>query len=192
MIDLLETIQLEGSAAITRSVANLFAGLYTGVMDVVATRDSNNKGSMDALPPVLPHNLASIRTNKLCEILHPHRPRLQKAGWTVVQMDQIKEDHQKLLRAVSSESQFKASLLERSDCKTTFRESWALYRNRFDKLQLFAGGLNSMFPNTATVESDFSVIGVKKNVYHKSLTDFLLEGILHAKQFESLCSLSTK
>ncbi len=71
-------------------------------------------------------------------------------------------------------------------------EGWALCRNRFDKLQLFAGGLASMFPNTATVESDFSVIGAKKNVYRESLTDFSLKGILHAKQFESLRSLSTK
>ena len=111
VIDSLKTIQPECSAAITRSVANLFAGLYTGVMDVVATRDSNSKGSMDALPPVLPHNLASICTYELCEILRPHRHQLQKASWTVAQMDQIEEDHQKLLRAVRSESQFKALLL---------------------------------------------------------------------------------
>ena len=41
-----------------------------------------------------------------------------------------------------------------------------------------------MFPNTASVESDFSLIGVEKTVYRQSLTDFSLEGILHAKQFE--------
>ena len=120
-------------------------------MDVVATRDSNNKGSMDALPPVLPHNLASICTNELCKILCPHRPQLQKASWTVAQMDQIKEDHQKLLCVVSSESQFKASLLKCSNCKATFREGWALCRNCFDKVQLFVGSLASMFPNTTTV-----------------------------------------
>ena len=74
VIDSLETIQPERSAAITQSVANLFTGLYTGVMDMVTTRDSNNKGSMDALPPVLPHNLATILTNELCKILCPHRP----------------------------------------------------------------------------------------------------------------------
>ena len=192
MIDSLETIQLERSAAITRSVANLFAGLYTGVMEVVATRDSNNRSSMDALPPVLPHNLVTIRTNELCEIIRPHRARLEKAGWTAAQIDQIEEDHRELRRAVSSESQFKASLLECSDSRTSFMEGWALCRNRFDKLQLFAGGLASMFPNTATVESDFSVIGAEKNVYRESLTDFSLEGILHAKQFESLRSLSTE
>ena len=47
-----------------------------------------------------------------------------------------------------------------------------------------------MFPNTATVESDFSLIGFEKNVYRQSLTNFSLEGILHAKQFDTLCALS--
>ena len=55
---------------------------------------------------------------------------------------------------------------------------------------MFAGGIASMLPNTATVESDFSVIGAEKNMFRQSLTDFSLEGILHAKQFESLRSLS--
>eukprot|EP00171_Calliarthron_tuberculosum_P001790 IDg1790t1 len=45
--------------------------------------------------------------------------------------------------------------------------------------QAFCGGLALAFPNTATVESDFSVIGVEKNDYRKSLTDFSLEGVLH-------------
>ena len=143
-------------------------------------------------PPVLPHNLVTIRTNELCEIIRPHRARLEKAGWTAAQIDQIEEDHRELRRAVSSESQFKASLLECSDSRTSFMEGWALCRNRFDKLQLFTGGFASMFPSTATVESDFSVIGAEKNVYRESLTDFSLEGILHAKQFESLRSLSTE
>ena len=61
-----------------------------------------------------------------------------------------------------------------------------------NKLQLFAGSLASMFPNTATVELDFSIIGAEKNVYHQSLTNFSLEGILHTKQFKVLPSMSTK
>jgi hypothetical protein len=47
-----------------------------------------------------------------------------------------------------------------------------------------------MFPNTATVESDFSVIGFEKNEYRTSLTDFSLEGALHSRQFEKLRSIA--
>lgn len=48
-----------------------------------------------------------------------------------------------------------------------------------------------MFLNTLTVESDILLIGAEKNVYGQSVTDLLLEGILHAKQFGTLRSMST-
>ena len=160
------------------------------IVNVVATRDSSNQSSTNALPPVLPHNLAAIRTYQLCEMLRSHRPRLQKAGWTTEQIDQIEEDHRELRRASTSEANFKEMFGRCSDVKTGFMEGWELCQGRFDKLQLFAGGLASTFPNTATVESDFSIIGVAKNVYRQSLTDFSLEGILHDKQFETLRSMS--
>jgi hypothetical protein len=44
----------------------------------------------------------------------------------------------------------------------------------------------SIFPNTSTVEADFSVIGWEKNEYRHCLTDFSLEGILQMKQFKSI------
>eukprot|EP00171_Calliarthron_tuberculosum_P001426 IDg1426t1 len=79
-----------------------------------------------------------------------------------------------------------------SDASTGFDEGWRLCQGRFGTLRQFAGGLASIFPNTATVESDFSVIGTENNVYRQSLTDFSLEGIRHAKQFESLRSMSAE
>ncbi|OWZ18660.1 hypothetical protein PHMEG_0007211 [Phytophthora megakarya] len=36
----------------------------------------------------------------------------------------------------------------------------------------FCAGITSAFPNTATVESDFSLIGVEKSEYRTALTDF--------------------
>jgi hypothetical protein len=39
-----------------------------------------------------------------------------------------------------------------------FRESWKLLEGRFEELVDFAGGLATIIPGTATVESDFSVI----------------------------------
>ena len=47
-----------------------------------------------------------------------------------------------------------------------------------------------MFPNTATVESDFSILGWEANEYRRSLTNLSLEGIMQCKQFELLNSLS--
>ena len=94
---------------------------------------------------------------------------------------------------MNSEAQYKELLRRCSDVKTGFMEGWALCRGRFDKLQLLYGGLTSMFPNTATVESDFSIIGAGKNVYHQSLTDFFARGYSTCLAIlNAFCSISTE
>jgi hypothetical protein len=62
--------------------------------------------------------------------------------------------------------------------------SWAVCQNRFIRLQEFCGGLPTVFPGTAVVESDFSVVNYEKSANRQSLSDISLEGILHAKQFD--------
>jgi hypothetical protein len=49
-----------------------------------------------------------------------------------------------------------------------------------------------MFPDTATVESHFSILGWEKDENRKSLTNLSLEGIIQCKQFELLSSLMYK
>jgi hypothetical protein len=67
----------------------------------------------------------------------------------------------------------------------TFDNMWLLggAGQRFPNLAAFCGTLASVFPNTATVESDFSIIGCEKRT---CLTDLSLEGILHCKQWQRL------
>ena len=72
---------------------------------------------------------------------------------------------------------------------TSFAKGWAAVLGRFERLKEFCGGLATVFPGTATVESDFSVLNYEKNIYRTALTDFSLEGILHCKQFQKLDSL---
>ena len=52
----------------------------------------------------------------------------------------------------------------------------------------FYGGIESIFPNTASVESNFSILGWKKDEFRLSLTDLSLEGIMHCKQYKALLS----
>ena len=47
-----------------------------------------------------------------------------------------------------------------------------------------------VFPNTTTIESDFSILGWEKDEYRKSLTDLSLDSIIQCKQFELLPSLT--
>ena len=72
VIGTLEKILPESTVAITQSDAKLFTGFYAGIVDVVATRDSNNKISIDVLPPILTHSLAAIYTKNMCKMICPH------------------------------------------------------------------------------------------------------------------------
>jgi hypothetical protein len=47
-----------------------------------------------------------------------------------------------------------------------------------------------LFPNTATVETDFSITVWEKDNCRADLTDFSLEGILHCKHFKTQQALS--
>lgn len=58
--------------------------------------------------------------------------------------------------------------------------------NRFPTLQKFRGDLAVVFPNTATVESEFSIIGWEKDDKRMNLTNFSLEDMLHCKQFDEI------
>ena len=46
-----------------------------------------------------------------------------------------------------------------------------------------------MFPNTATFESDFSILKWEKDANRKSITDLSLEGVMQSKQWRELQAL---
>ena len=77
---------------------------------------------------------------------------------------------------------------------TSFWSGWAiveqLHSSEFTVLRDFCGGIASVFPNTATVESDFSILGWEADEYRRSLTNLSLQGIMQCKQFNLLNSLS--
>jgi hypothetical protein len=45
------------------------------------------------------------------------------------------------------------------------------------------GVIVTLFPGTSTVESDFSILRWEKDVFHKSLWNFRLDGMLQVKQW---------
>ena len=86
------------------------------------------------------------------------------------------------------------ALVENEKPTTPFlAEAWAPFDDgEFGLLKRFFGGLASIFPGTATVESDFSLINWEKDDYRAGLTDFSLEGILHCKQYFKLLEVAHK
>ena len=70
-----------------------------------------------------------------------------------------------------------------------FDASWYVVKVRFESKKRFVGGIESIFPGTAQAKSDFSIVNIEKDNFQISLTDMLLEGILHSKQYAVLALL---
>lgn len=75
---------------------------------------------------------------------------------------------------------------------TSFEECWSGLHQRWPLLAWFFGALATLFPGTATAESDLSVARYEKDASRCRLIDLSLEGIVHSKQFVSLQSINTK
>ena len=57
-----------------------------------------------------------------------------------------------------------------------FNEKWfSIGKESFPYLKEFCGNMDTIFPNTSTVEYDFSLINYEKNQYRESITDLTLE-----------------
>ena len=173
---------------ITRSVAQLFVDLVEGLADICAQRDSSNQASMQLLPAVTPQGLVKMRGAQFGAVMLRFKSRLHRNGFMEKDTDCIEQEFSDFLSAYESELPLKESI-DRRSAMANFEESWAPLDHRFPKLEEFCGGIASIFPNTARVEADFSTIKREKNPLRSSLSDFSLEGILHASQFDSLQAL---
>ena len=101
----------------------------------------------------------------------------------------IQEEHCELISAYRKKEPLHDAI-DSSKSHSSFKDGWeCVGSGRFEHLKEFCGGLATVFPGTATVESDFSIVNYEKNEYRTSLTDLSLEGILHSKQFKMIQAL---
>jgi hypothetical protein len=155
---------------------------------VQAERNSNNNASALEAPPVMPAELSKLRTGAFInDVVDPYRPHVMKF-WTADDIDKVENEHKELLVAYSREPGVKAAF-DAHDESTFFNVAWDSVKGRFKTLRQFCGGLATAFPNTTSVESDFSVMKWEKDEHRTGLTSLALAGIMHAKQFEVLNSL---
>ena len=104
------------------------------------------------------------------------RPRL-KIRMSESEIEEIGVQFASMKRAYRKEPGFRNAVDACDVIKSDFVAGWAAggAADRFGAVREFCGSLASVFPNTATVELDFSIIGSEKDMYRKRLTDFSLE-----------------
>jgi hypothetical protein len=171
-------------------VGKLLVTLVEGIRDIQAERDSRNRAT-DDLPPVLPHELVKLRTAEFGRTIVDKHLQQLRHSWSDETINKIEQQHRQLCLAYQHDSILKAAL---DNCQTgstsmSFESGWKIVQGRFDVLRDFCGGIATVQANTATVESDFSILGWEKDEHRQSLSDLSLEGIMQSKQYELLANL---
>ena len=188
----LDSLSDEWHEKVVTAIGTLLVTIVEQIFDIQAERNSKNHPAED-LPPVLPHELVKMRTAHFGKtIVERHLSQLRES-WDEETIGKIEDQHRQLCLAYRQEDALKSAL---NQCEAlsskglmSFEASWAIVQGRFDILRDFCGGIATVPANTATVESDFSVLGWEKDEYRKCLSDLALEGIMQSKQFELLSNL---
>lgn len=132
---------------VVKDTANLKLASAVGVSGPVADRDDANE-SDTALPPVVPHQLAAISHSQFCTIVVTHRERLAASGWTLIQLDGIKQDRKDLVRTIAAESAL-SSATDACKDSISFEVRYSGLKGRLESLWRFVGGIASVFPGKA-------------------------------------------
>jgi hypothetical protein len=154
-------------------IAHFSLHLVAGLSEVQAERNSNNEIRELESPPVMPADLVTIRTSKFIEdLLDPHREHISQF-WSVDEIDMIEKANQALRSAFHSEVGLKEKIALQ-DHETMFNVGWGTFNGQFSYLRQFVAGLGSVFANTASVESDFSVLKWEMDEFRSSMASLTL------------------
>ena len=186
----LQALDDELHRKVLHSIGHLSTSIMEGIVNIQAERNERNNAD-DDLPPVLPHELVKISTSDFGNmIVDMHLPQLQHS-WNEETIAEIETQHRQLHIAYCEELALKSALDKYEEVSIkSFDTAWAIVDGRFEILRDFCGGIATVFPNTASVESDFSILGWEKDKFRLSITDLSLEGVMHCKQYEILSNLA--
>jgi hypothetical protein len=133
----------------------------------------------------MPADLVKMRPGVfISEIVDQYCEHLAK-HWSADLIDKVENEHHELLVVYARELDVKAAFDKHNE-KTLFNKAWDCLKGRFMQLRQLCGGLATTFPNTMSVESDFSIVKWEKNDSRSSLTSLSLASIMHVKQFEQI------
>ena len=155
--DLFIGLSDEEKSQVLQEIGKFAVSIVAEGSQVQAERDGNNNTSKLEAPPVMPAELVKLRTGAfISDVVDPYRQHMMKF-WTLDEIDNVEDEHKELLVAYSRKPNVKAAFHKHNEA-TFFNDAWDVVKGRFKILRQFCGGLATAFPNTTSVESDFSVI----------------------------------
>lgn len=141
----------------------------------------------NVLPPVLPCDLAQCNGKDFATLLSRHHSQL-RSFFSEEQVDSIDQEHQALRQAFAREKPLKEALSS-CDAQTPFESAWKLTDGRFKSLHRFAVGLATILPgapSSVSTDMGYAIGSIAGSVLPLPLTDLVLEGVLHGRQFQEL------
>ncbi|KAF4045730.1 hypothetical protein GN244_ATG01902 [Phytophthora infestans] len=172
-------------------LASDFARVIATLVERVNSIEPELNEKNEPLPPALSRKFVKLKDRDLSALIVKHRDRMAP-HWTDEEMDAVEQEHLALCDQYRSHEQFRRSIDKEAafhEIVCTVEDAWNKVDGKFAALKRFAGGLATTFPGTSTVESDFSILKWEKPPSKSRLTNFSLEGVLHAKQFDLLNSI---
>jgi hypothetical protein len=166
----------------------LLIDLADGVCNISPERDGDNRDVATSLPPILPKEFASMMPSSFVEVVIRFRSRLEKV-FGECYINALEKEHRSLRDRYIRDPLLKDMLDSMKDT-IGYRDAWEPLQSQFPNLCEFSSGLATIYPGTARVESDFSILGWEKDEYRSALMNFSLEGIMHAKQFKALQAIT--
>ena len=168
-----DKLSLDQQIQVTFMVDNLVMQIVDGITNIQVERDGNNLPAEDQVPPVLPHELVKFKGRDFTRIVIKHLSRL-KQFWSNERINKLELQHRELLLLYQHNAVLRSEI-DKCDHTTSFQSGWViveqLHSSEFIILRDFCGGIASVFPNTATVESDLSILGWEADEYRRSLTN---------------------
>ena len=134
--------------------------LIKDIFKIQAEWDSINV-SEDDIPSVFSHQLIKLRGKDIGRIILQHQEYL-KIFWDEEDIKCIQEKHYQLLFVYKYESILDLEL-NMYDDSTEFEVGWLMIDNMTWDFLNFCGDIATVFANTASIESDFSILGWEKD-----------------------------
>ncbi len=154
--------------------------IVVGCDRVKAEWDGNNNARELDAPPVVPHELVKVATQHfISDVLNIYRPRLDRF-WSEKEIDEIEVEQRDLIKRYNNDQHIE-QIINSYKHTVSFNEAWDKIDVLFNRLHQFCGGLATTFPNTTSIESDFSILKWEKDDNCSSMTDLTLEGIFQCK-----------
>jgi hypothetical protein len=135
------------------------------------------------------HELVKVVPRQfISDVLNFYWPHLDRF-WSEEEIDEIEAEQRDLIRWYNNDQHIE-QIIDSYKHTLSFNEAWDKINVPFNWLRQFYGGLGMAFPNTTSIESDFSILKWEKDDNRSSMTDLTLEGIFQCKQMNRVATLA--